>query len=276
MRPSISSRRNLRSGGCWNPRRKGFCSAFVLAAAVGVVVILCPPVTALDRSVGPEGAQIAIVKRALTFGLDGTNVRIGQIEGTGEPRTTHAALAGAIIVRGVGPANSNHATGVAGILIGRPFTPVGGPEITGVASGARLWSTWFADTIGVDDFFRSTNWLTGNAVEIINMSDFLRAGAVATGSMFVDHVVANRDVIWVKSAGNGGPGAGTITPPGDAFNAIAVGAVGADNAGNDSEDYTRVANYSSRGPVDGRRKPDIVAPARSSSCPPVEPTTPPR
>lgn len=254
---------------------------------------------ALDQSVGPHlaqpflgpnGARISLVKLADTYNLDGTGVRLGMIEGTGRPRDTHDALNTFVTVRpilppAVDPGIMQHPTNVAGVLIGREFMfvdPVtGNHTITGVASGGRLWSTWFSDPIGAQDFYQSMGWLQGNNVSVINMSDFMRL-ADGTGNpdpsqngdgaaaRFVDQYIRVNDIVFVKSAGNRGPGAMTITTPGDAFNVITVGRTGAGpgETGPESEDYTRVHSSdtetpkgSSRGPtVDGRHKPDIVAP----------------
>lgn len=62
---------------------------------------------------------------------------------------------------------------------------------------------------------------------------------------------ARGGVLVVKSAGNRGPGPGTLTAPADADSIIAVGAV--DSVGT-------VLSFSSRGPTaDGRIKPELVA-----------------
>ena len=64
----------------------------------------------------------------------------------------------------------------------------------------------------------------------------------------------NQSLTVTFSAGNSGPGIGTIDPPSTAKNVISVGATD-DSSGNN------IADFSSRGPCsDGRIKPDIVAP----------------
>jgi subtilisin family serine protease len=238
------------------------------------------PWPSTDRP-GPNGAQVFVVKDRNTFNLSGANVRIGQIE-PGEPRATHNMLGVAnVTLRGVGSANSNHATGVAGILIGRPFTPGGQPQITGVASGATLFSTGytrFQRPANAADFVGGVNFMTGNNVNAVNMSSgfFDAANRFIIGengsgveALIVDRTVRERDIVWVQAAGNCGAaaplcsraGARTIIVPGDAYNSITVGRTGQNAAGNASEDYTRVGNPSSRGPTgDGRHKPDVVAP----------------
>jgi hypothetical protein len=267
--------------------------------ALAVVSVCIGRAWALDQSVGPNlgqpfvgpnGARISPVKIADTYNLDGNGVRLGMIEGTGRPRATHNALNGFVDVRPIPAADDpgirQHPTNVAGVLIGRPFTfdsdpgpGVSNVTITGVASGGLLWSTWFSDTLGAEDFYNSMNWLRDNNVNVINMSDFMRLvdgsrdpsqDGQGAAARFVDHYVRVNDIVFVKSAGNQGPGAMTISTPGDAFNVITVGRTGAGPGatGPESEDYTRVHSStteevlgSSRGPTaDGRHKPDLVAP----------------
>jgi hypothetical protein len=85
-------------------------------------------------------------------------------------------------------------------------------------------------------------------------------GAPTGGAYSGDDSTADRflfdheDMAIFISAGNDGPGANTIGSPGNAKNAVTVGAL---NHGNS----TTIASFSSRGPTDdGRIKPDIMAP----------------
>ncbi len=116
------------------------------------------------------------------------------------------------------------------------------------------------------------------------------AGAYTVNSQAYDALVrdsqtgagGNQPMLIVFSAGNAGPGAGTIGAPGTGKNLIAVGAaestrshagaaggvsgdtIGADGCGSpdaDANSASDMAPFSSRGPTaDGRVKPDIVAP----------------
>jgi len=76
-----------------------------------------------------------------------------------------------------------------------------------------------------------------------------------------DSKVGNQSISLCFSAGNSGPSAGTVGTPAAGKNMMAVGAT--DNSGGGS-----MAGFSSRGPcLDGRIKPDIVAPGQAlTSC----------
>ncbi len=75
-------------------------------------------------------------------------------------------------------------------------------------------------------------------------------GATATTSIAAS-TAASLGIIVCKSAGNSGPGTGTISTPADAFDILSVGAV-------DASGY--IASFSSRGPTyDGRIKPEVCA-----------------
>jgi hypothetical protein len=89
-------------------------------------------------------------------------------------------------------------------------------------------------------------------------------GASTAGAYTSDDAVADRflfdheDMTIFFSAGNSGPGAGTIGSPGNAKDVVTVGAL---NHGNN----TGIAGFSSRGPTqDGRTKPDIMAPGSNT------------
>jgi len=84
-------------------------------------------------------------------------------------------------------------------------------------------------------------------------------GTYSSDDVNLDHMSRKlEDMLVVMSAGNDGPSGGSIGSPGNAKNALTVGALG--HAGS-----LTVASFSSRGPTsDGRTKPDIMAPGTST------------
>ncbi len=117
------------------------------------------------------------------------------------------------------------------------------------ANGARIsTNSWGANVNGAYDS-------SSQAYDALSRDASLSAG--------------NQELLHIFSAGNDGPGTGTIGSPGTAKNVLTVGATenvrdqgvvdGCNLADSDSADD--MADYSSRGPTtDGRIKPDIVAP----------------
>ena len=85
------------------------------------------------------------------------------------------------------------------------------------------------------------------------------AGAYAGDDNNVDYATNTlEDLLFVVAAGNDGPTATSIGSPGNAKNALTVGALGHGGS-------TAIAGFSSRGPTaDGRQKPDIMAPGSST------------
>ena len=160
-----------------------------------------------------------------------------------------------------------HATEVVGAAVSQD------PVYTGVAPGAGWWTVQTAtrqmktslpyQTTAGEMLAQGLGNLQGNPVEVITMSIGTSglSNAMDQWSLALDHIAGANGKVITVAAGNGGPGAGTVTglPPG-AYNVITVGATGGSGQ-YISEDYSQLAVYSSRGPTaDGRCKPDIVAP----------------
>jgi hypothetical protein len=236
----------------------------------------------LDQSLAAIRADM--VKNPNTYGLNGANIVVGQIE-PGEPNENHNMLTGRTSRRNISTTD-HHATFVAGIMVGAPLNLGGGVTIEGLAPSARLYSA------GYNNFSRPANFaeLRGNLnfmgqaprAHVINMSSgYFVAGTSnflqnedgsGPEARLIDWSSIENGFLFVQAAGNNGSGANTIIVPGDFYNGLTVGATGAVPAdmvgsGNPSQDYRYVVDYSSRGPTADppgaagpRHKPDLVAP----------------
>lgn len=239
------------------------CLCLLLAAA---------PAPALDVAVPYVQAD-----SMWTQGYTGVGVEIGVIDLFMADRT-HPAIsgnyAGGVNFAGGGPWMSAHATEVTGAAVSQDAT------YTGVAPGAEWWTgqttkrSFKTDertqTIAAETFGRGLGSLSGNPVEVITLSIYLPGNTTAQDdwSLGLDHVVNTNGCTITVAGGNDGPGLGSISGfPAGAYNAIIVGATG-DTGGLPSKDYSRLADYSSRGlTTDGRCKPDIVAPGSAVHMP---------
>lgn len=175
---------------------------------------------------------------------------------------SHSALSGHTFLENY-TSNGSHGTGIACMYGSTDAT------LRGLAFGL--------DKIIVDNAgsaatsMAGADWMVNTAAddpEVINYSFGNGTAANSSwGSMarFVDGVVHNHSVVWVKSAGNAGFGdSTTLTQPGENYNGITVTNMDDKNTNTRSDDVIRTS--SSRGPTaDGRRKPDIAAPGHNTS-----------
>jgi serine protease AprX len=165
--------------------------------------------------------------------------------------------------------DQGHGTHVTSIAAGDGVGGSNAATFRGVAPGASLYAAKVLDSSGNgpnDVVAAGVQWCAGQpGVGVISMSLGDTAGGDGTDavSLAVDAAVAAGDVVAV-AAGNSGDQPGTINAPGTATGAITVGAVSdwSSPVGTDRhDDGIWLAAFSSRGPtVDGRTKPDLVAP----------------
>lgn len=168
-----------------------------------------------------------------------------------------------------------HGTHVAGIVA------AGGsrryPTVRGVGSGVgQIYN--FKIGIKLDENLCSpsviildSDWVaalqyavTQTPVRIFNMSFGGAGGDDQDDDLLVDQIADVYNAVLVISAGNEGPGPGTVGSPGNAFNIISVAARD-DRRTADPKDDT-IAEFSSRGPTaSGRFKPDVSAPGAKIS-----------
>ncbi len=110
------------------------------------------------------------------------------------------------------------------------------------------------------DWMAALEWaVTSTPVRIFNMSFGGDRSDDEDADVLVDQIADAYGAILVISAGNSGPGAGTVGSPGNAFNILSVASRDDRRTVDPADDI--IADYSSRGPTDtGRFKPDIAAP----------------
>ncbi|MGI9602859.1 MAG: S8 family serine peptidase, partial [Acidimicrobiales bacterium] len=190
--------------------------------------------------------QLHNVDDVHTAGRTGTGVNVALWEAGAN---ANVAVHGEIdprVNRNSATGNSNHATSVAGIMVGNG-------SIQATAEGMAPTATIESYDLLGDEFTQMTNAANNDGVIASNHSygagDF---GNYNTSTRSMDVVAVNTNLVPVKSAGNSGPGFDTLTSPGTAKNMFTVGSV--------EDNGTTISGFSSRGPADdGRIKPDIVA-----------------
>jgi subtilisin family serine protease len=190
-------------------------------------------------------------------GYRGRGIRVGLVD-TGidrdHPDFAGRILAGKSFVGGDFQDDNGHGTHVAGILAGSGAASGGRYE--GVAPEALLYvaKVLRADGSGLmSHVMAGVEWAVDQGAQVINLS--LGGIGPCNGTDALSELcdaAVEQGVVVCVAAGNAGPGAATVGPPGCARQVITVGA---------STDTDEVANFSSRGPtLDGRVKPDLVFP----------------
>lgn len=241
-----------------NNRNLRYCALFILplVLCVGTLCFRAQEAVALDVSIPAVG-----IDKVKATGLSGDGVNVGQLEEF-HPDAGHDMLKdGWIIQRSDGQGNDDHATHVAGILMGQSYL---GYE--GVAPGAHLQTTgWSSNPTDLDAFRNSVDWLIiSPQADIVNMSAGLNLFGL---DEIADWAAAENDILFVAAAGNEGWSGGaqdddTMRNPAKGYNVLAVGATGGTvNQDIDTENYKQLGAYSSQGlPTDTHINPDIVAP----------------
>ena len=228
------------------------CAMAIRAAALNVAVPYIEAEFMWDRGYSGSGVEIGIIDLFLA------DDRHPAIDGNflGSQQFVNGAA-------WIGP----HATQVAGAAVSED------PLYTGVAPEAGWWtaqttnrgtiSSQRKQTIAAESLAQGLGGLNGNPVEVITMSIALSGSSDGNDqwTRALDHIVNSNSRLVTVAAGNSGPDDSSLAGlPIGAFNTLTVGATG-DTGGNPSEDYDRVATFSSRGPTpDGRSNVDIVAP----------------
>ncbi|MFH7903497.1 MAG: S8 family peptidase, partial [Candidatus Aenigmatarchaeota archaeon] len=166
--------------------------------------------------------------------------------------------------------DNGHGTHVAGIIAARydgNISKCFEGYVCGAAPNATLFIAKVLDSEGYGtliDILNALEWAVNNSVDIISMSfgaDLSSLGfsscypygsndadIIRTFDDIMDYIAEKYNIVLIAAAGNNH---NSFSSPACAKNVIAVGAI---------DKNKNLAYFSSRGPIDGRIKPDIVAP----------------
>jgi serine protease AprX len=161
--------------------------------------------------------------------------------------------------------DNGHGTFVAGVAAGSGYAASG--IYKGIAPEAGIVSVKVMDSQGngrSSDVLSALQWVADNYkkhnIKVVSLSlgsatsEFHRDDAMIRGA----EALWNRGITVVVAAGNEGPSPRTITVPGTSPVLLTVGSVDDKRTVPTSDD--EVPDFSSRGPVLNRVKPDVVAP----------------
>jgi serine protease AprX len=213
--------------------------------------------------------------RVTARGVDGSGVTVAVVDTgiTRLPELGNRVVGGVDLSGEFNPYADNygHGTFVAGVIAGK--SPAGSGEgYVGEAPGAKLLAVKVAGASGetrMSTVIAGISWaiLTKPVygTKVLNIS----LGADATPSTTVSPLNRAVEKAWdsgivvVASAGNYGPGNGSIAKPGDDPLVITAGA--SDDRGTATQLDDTIPSFSSVGPTwtDGWFKPDLVAPGKS-------------
>jgi len=208
----------------------------------------------LRREMNICGATVHADAPRTNFGVTGNGVRVAVIDG--EVNVNHPAFGGRAMLQENLTSEpfgtpDPHGTAVAGIICAADAS------FSGVAPGALVMNY---------KVFPTGSRLADEFQGILALEHALRDGADIANCSWGTGLAGdgiNREarafnrawregLVIVKSAGNDGPGAGSMSAPADADGVIVVGAT--------EREGTAVQNYSSRGPTLNGKHPHLVAP----------------
>ena len=242
----------------------------MLVIAGGIVCLVCGVTRGLVESVGPAGTNAGILHDQ---GLTGKGIHIAMLS-SGNALAAHEAfrLSGtqnAIInhdFTGSGISATSHDTQVAGIVVSQGGADY--PHCRGVAPGATLHSARIsAGALSSSILERALQELIaekGCRIVVTGVqlpSSSSTPDGKSTWAKLYDYYAEHYDVVFANASGNG---ESSITVFGDGYNGITTGGLALDDKG----DYRIVGSLSNGGPTaDGRRKPELTAPAQRQMTP---------
>lgn len=181
------------------------------------------------------------------------------------PRSRIAAFRDIVNGRAEPYDDNGHGTFVAGVAAGNGHASSG--MFRGIAPEASIISVKVMDSHGngkSSDVLSALQWVADNYLKYNIKVVSLSLGSAAGEFNRDDAMVRGAETLWkrgitvVVAAGNEGPAARTITVPGTSPVLLTVGSVDDKRTVDPSDDT--IADFSSRGPVLNRVKPDVVAP----------------
>ena len=196
---------------------------------------------------GEKMSQLGVKDVWEDFGTKGEGVTFGMVDSPIDDR--HPALSDSVTAVQANPAAGTHGTWVASALVGSEFdSPEGAihggcPNAELVAHGALS-----GGGASVGEVVEGIGFCIDQEVDILNISFGGEHSRVLQNTV---QEAIRAGITVVSSAGNTGPGRGTVTCPAHHADVTAIGSVG---------DGGEPAAFSSRGPGwNGAKKPDAVA-----------------
>ncbi|MGC9665293.1 S8 family peptidase [Planosporangium sp. 12N6] len=254
------------------PVVNGVAARLPQGAALGPEWVVAPQRELRVAATPTAGAGGAVSTVRQTLGLansgnEGRGVTVAVVDtGIADVPDLAGQVSQRVDLTGTGAGDGyGHGTFMAGLIAGTGA--VSGGAYRGVAPGAKLIDVKVADAQGRTDLItvlRGLQWISEHArqVQVLNLS-------LSSGSPLpyqIDPLTQGLEALWrhgvtvVVPSGNDGPGAGTVTSPGNDPVLLTVG--GLDESGTASRRDDTVGTWSGRGPTwQGDAKPDLVAPA---------------
>lgn len=176
------------------------------------------------------------------------------------PQLRNITVLSAMKAKGGSGLDSNgHGTFVASTVAGQPVVdPVFKLPVEGIAPDCKIISTQVLGFVigagATSDVIEGLEMAMDLKANIVNMSlgsDEAPPPDEDPEGIAVDELTRGGTIVCV-AAGNSGPGASTVNSPGCVESALTVGAW--------DQFEGKVADFSSRGPIHGLTKPDVIAP----------------
>lgn len=242
----------------------------IVMFVAAIVCVFCAAGWGLVESVESKGINARVVHRQ---GVTGSGIHIAMLS-SGNARASHEAFSlpdGQRIITnydfsGKGIAATSHDTQVAAIVVSRGGADYA--ECKGVAPGATLHSVRLSDgSISASVVERALHAMVVNqgcrvvvtGIQLPSTSS--KPDGTSVWANLYDYYAEHYDVFFANAAGNS---ESAVTIFGDGHNGVTTGGLALDEYGR----WFKTGSISNSGPtVDGRRKPELMAPAHRLMLP---------